>query len=366
MLRRCLPATLFGRLAALLLVFALLSHVLALTLMFELRPPPPPAWLTQTAAPAGAPPPPPPPAPSGPMPWWSIGLLADVAVRLLALTLAAWIGARWLSNPMRRLAAAAEQLSQVMAPGAPQDLPGWVPEEGPRECQDAARSFNRMRRQLQQQMQERDRFVAAVSHDLRTPLTRLRLRAESLTDEDQRSHFERDVRDMDQTLRVTLDYLLGSAAAEAVVPTDAAALAHQMARDQAALGRAVRCSGQARPLPLRPLALRRCLDNLVENALRYAGDALINVQDEDEGLCIRVRDHGPGIPPESLQRVLEPFVRLETSRNRRHGGHGLGLAIAADIARQHGGSLQLHNAPDGGLVAALRLPRRAADPVPAD
>lgn len=343
LLQRLLPATLFGRLALLLLAFVLLSHALALTVMFGLVPPPPePPGLPQH---------------SGPPPLMQVGLLLDISVRLGALTLAAWIAANWLSSPMKRLAAAAHDIGRnIGGNGAGAPGPQLV-EEGPLECREAARVFNRMQAQIRQQFDERDRFVAAVSHDLRTPLTRLRIRAESLVDVRQQAQFRQDIREMDQMISATLDYLRGSATAEATVRLDVQALVESIVEDQQTCGHEVRCTGRAAPLAAQASALRRCLCNLVDNAVRYGGSADVRLIDTATDLRIEVRDHGPGIPADDLEKVLAPFYRVEGSRNRQHGGVGLGLSIANDIARQHRGSLSLSNATDGGLLATLQLPR---------
>jgi protein-histidine pros-kinase len=346
-MERCLPATLFGRLALLLMVAVLASHVLALTLLFELRPgPPPPAAQAWAGAPAQVPLPP-------PRPLWHPGLLLDIGVRLSALLLAAWIGARWLSQPIKRLAGAARDLGRDID-RAP------LPEDGTLECREASQVFNQMQARIRQQLRERDQFVAAVSHDLRTPLTRMRLRAEDLRDDDDRHAFGRDIREMDEMIRVTLDYLRGAAQAEAQVRLDVASLVHSIADDQRALGHAVTVSGTALPLLAEASALRRCIANLVENAIRYGGSADIALADQPGQLQISVRDAGPGLPEAELAKVLAPFYRVEGSRNRSHGGVGLGLSIAYDIARRHGGTLQLRNGAMRGLVATLDLPRDAA------
>ncbi|MDO9315751.1 MAG: ATP-binding protein [Burkholderiaceae bacterium] len=342
-LQRLLPATLFGRLALLLLAFVLVSHVLALSVMFGLVPPPPPS--------PGFPP------RAGPPPMMHVGLLLDIGVRLGALTLAAWIAASWLSRPMKRLAAAAHDVGRNIGGDRAGASCSHLVEEGPLECREAARVFNRMQAQIRQQFDERDRFVAAVSHDLRTPLTRLRLRAESLADAGQQAQFRQDIGEMDQMISATLDYLRGAATAEATVRLDVQALAESLAEDQQACGHEVRCVGRAAPLPAQASALRRCLCNLVDNAVRYGGSAHLQLIDSATDLRIEVRDHGPGIAPDELDKVLAPFYRIEGSRNRQHGGVGLGLSIAHDIARQHGGTLTLRNAGDGGLIATLSLPR---------
>ena len=371
-LRRWLPDTLFGRLALLLLVAVVASHVLALTLMFELRPQPGPgmrhfderhagAKMGGDATRAGLPPemrqPPsmrqPPGMPPEPHPRHMLhpGLLLDIGVRLAALMLAAWIGARWLSQPIGRLARAARALGTDIR-GAP------LAEAGTAECREAPRVFNQMQSQICQQLDERDRFVAAVSHDLRTPLTRLRLRAESLPDDESRRRFSLDIEEMDTMIRSTLDYLRGAADAEALVQLDVQALLLSIADDQEACGHHVPVHGTALPIAAQPCALRRALGNLVENAIRYGGAAELHVIDSPTLLCIEVRDRGPGLAEAELVKVLAPFYRVEGSRNRDHGGVGLGLSIASDIVRRHGGTLKLRNGEGLGLVAMIALPRR--------
>ncbi|QBK04810.1 HAMP domain-containing protein [Hylemonella gracilis] len=361
---RLLPATLFGRLALLLFVAVLASHLLALTVLFELRPgpqwrgPPPgpgdfhgAAIAPWPASPPGSSEPPRPPPPPGGLLHLGASMLLDIGVRLGALMLAAWVGARWLSRPISRLAHAARELGQdVHRPP--------LPEEGAQEFREASRVFNQMQAQLRRQLEERDRFVAAVSHDLRTPLTRLRLRAESLADPRERRGFQQDIEGMEEMIRATLDYLRGAADEESFVLLDVGALVTSLADDHPAGPRAVRVEGAARAVRVQPSALRRAIGNLVDNAIRYGEQAHIRLRDEPGRLCIEVNDRGPGIPPEQLEQVFEPFYRLESSRNRHTGGVGLGLAIARDIARRQGGSLTLRNLPRSGLQAVLELPRR--------
>ncbi len=339
LLEKALPDSLFGRLALLLIAVALASHVLALSLLFELRPLGPP--------PQGPPPGHPPPE----------GVLLDIAVRLSAVLMAAWVGARWLAAPMHRLAEATRELAANIhcAP---------ILEAGTRECREAAAVINLLQQHIQTQLAERDQFVAAVSHDLRTPLTRLKLRVQSLEQEEQRQRFGRDIAEMDAMIRATLDYLRGSAEAEPWVTLDLRAQVQSLVHDNQDCGHAVSLTEQD-PCALAPLhlraqlsALRRCITNLVENALRYGGGAEIEVAQEAGALCIRISDRGPGIPPDLLQQVLLPFYRVEASRNRHSGGVGLGLATAHGIARQHGARLVLSNRVGGGLQAELRFSAR--------
>lgn len=334
-LLRLLPTTLFGRLALLLFVAVLASHVLALTLMFELRPPHAPGH----------------PQPSGPPPLLHPGLLLDIGVRLSALMLAAWIGARWLSKPIHQLASAAREIGlDIHRPP--------LTESGTDECRAATRVFNQMQAQICQQLAERDRFVAAVSHDLRTPLTRLALRAEGLSDATQRQQFGQDIIEMNQMITATLDYLRGAADPEPFVLLDVASLLESLADDQQACGRDVCVTGAALPLTAQASSLRRCIDNLVENAVRYGKRARICLSDYPDHVCIEVQDDGAGIAADELARVLAPYYRVEGSRNRNSGGVGLGLSIANDIARRHQGQLSLRNGDPIGLVATLTLPRK--------
>jgi len=374
--RRWLPRSLFGRLALLLAVAVLVGHALAMTLLFEFRPfprPPQPQASSEGwpgAGPRGLPPavrqqpgslprassnafwePPPPPSQPPPEPsMMRAGLLMDIGVRLAALLLAAWIGARWLSEPIRRLARAARALGDDIE-GPP------LPEDGSTECREASRLFNQMQSRIREQLNERDRLVAAVSHDLRTPLTRLRLRAENLADPERKRQFSQDISEMDNMIRTTLDFLSGAADAEAMVQLDVAALLESMADDLREAGHEVTVQGTAEPLRAQALALRRCVSNLVENAIRYGGAADIRLSDCNEALQIAVHDRGPGMPEDELEKVMAPFYRLEASRQLDCAGVGLGLSIAQDIARRHGGELKLRNGEAGGLVATLRLPR---------
>lgn len=342
-LQRCLPTTLRGRLILLLFVAVLASHVLALAVVLEFAPR---AGIAQDLTAADVPP----HRQDGF--WHSPVPLLDIGVRLLALMLAAWWGARWLAAPLRRLARAARELSaDIHRPP--------LSEDGTLECREASRVFNQMQARIRQQLADRDRFVAAVSHDLRTPLTRLRLRAEGLQDETERQRFSRDIHEMDAMLTATLDHLRGVACAEPRELLDIQALLESLVDDEQACGHDVTLSGAASPLSAQAGALRRCVGNLVGNALRYAGSAEITLSDGEDAVRISVRDHGPGLPVPELDKVLQPFYRGKNPRRDPQGGMGLGLAIVHDIVQRHHGRLELANAPDGGLVATVTLPRAA-------
>jgi signal transduction histidine kinase len=215
-----------------------------------------------------------------------------------------------------------------------------------------------MQDRLLRYLDSRTGVLAAMSHDLRTPLTRLHLRVESVADEQLRARFRADLDEMEGLVRGALALFKRADDDEGFEPLDVNALLGSVAAEYAELGSSVSIEGKAQtPADARPLALKRCITNLVDNAIKYGKRGSIRV-DDGAALIIRVSDEGPGIPEESLERVFEPFCRLESSRNRETGGTGLGLTIARDIAQAHGGSLTLRNRAEGGLTAELRLPRK--------
>jgi signal transduction histidine kinase len=284
--------------------------------------------------------------------------LESLAPRLLLniaifLALGVWAVAS-VTRSLERLAQAAEKIG-ADPEGAP------LPEVGPSEVRSVIQAFNRMRLQLRSYLLERARMLGAISHDLQTPITRLRLRAEMIKDAESRAKFVRDLDEMEAMAGSTLEFFktLGTEPQRRLL--DVGALVESLREDWAETGRPVTVEGAVRgPYYGQPRALRRCLDNLVDNALRYGGCARIAIEDDAASLRIAVRDEGPGIPEADLERVFEPFTRLEQSRNRDSGGTGLGLAIARNIARWHGGDVRLRNAPQGkGLIAELVLPRSA-------
>nr|WP_314625666.1 ATP-binding protein [uncultured Noviherbaspirillum sp.] len=277
------------------------------------------------------------------------GFWISMASQLFALTVAALFGARMLARPIQRLGHAAAEL------GADLNRPP-IAETGTAEARQAARVFNQMQQRIRQSVEERGRFLAAVSHDLRTPLTRMKLRVERLQDDAARDKLREDIAEMAAMLNATLSYLRDEASAEAWQMMDVTALLESMVEDALDAGEDVTVSGQAKPLLTRPLALRRCLSNLLQNALRYGHQARIVIADTDALLAIDIVDAGPGIPEDRMEAVFEPFVRLENSRNRSTGGVGLGLAIAREAASQCGGTLALENVP-GGLRARLLITR---------
>ncbi|MDU9416584.1 ATP-binding protein [Pseudomonas solani] len=336
--------TLFARLFGIFLAAIVLAHLLAFLWFQQYGNPPPPQPMPPhaTDGPRAGQPPPPRPLFGGP--------LVPLTFQLLTLIVAAWYGARVLSRPIQRLASAADRLSEnLQAP--PLD------ERGPREVRQAAHAFNLMQQRIREQVAQRSRMLAAVSHDLRTPIARVKLRVEQVPDAQLRSRMDQDLGEMVAMLDATLNYLHQQRADEALQLFDLQALVESMAEDAQDRGADVRAEGQCAPLRAQPMALRSCVSNLVENALRYAGHARVRLEDGPTEVRIHVSDRGPGIAPEQREAVFEPFFRLEGSRNRSSGGVGLGLTIAREAARRQGGDLVLGDNPGGGLLATLTIPR---------
>jgi signal transduction histidine kinase len=285
------------------------------------------------------------------VPW---RLVLTLAVLLVAVLVLSFLAVRWVTRPLKLLATAADELGRDLHRPP-------LPETGPLEIRHAARAFNTMQARLVRFVEDRTRILAAMSHDLKTPITRMRLRAELLDDDEARERFEADLAEMQAMVQQTLDFMRGLGGGEAAQALDFNALLAQLQADQRSMGRDVRVEGRAAaPLPGIESLLRRCLGNLVDNAVLYGTSARIAVEDTGAAVSVRVRDRGPGIPEDELQQVFEPFYRLEASRNRATGGTGLGLTIARNIAQTHGGDITLHNRPEGGLEAVLTLPREPA------
>ena len=293
-------------------------------------------------------------------PWHSPAfLLAFVLMTVVAAVLTVW-AVRRLTAPVRTLAAAAEALGRdVNAPP--------LPEDGPSEVATAAAAFNTMAARIRRFVQDRTELLTAIGHDLRTPITRLKLRAEFIEDEEQQRKILADLEELEAMVSATLAFGRDAAGAEPVAPLDLAELLHTVLDE----------AGDARPdlaeklayegpahftLRARPLALKRAIANLVANAVSYGGSARVRlVLPASLGAAgttatIEIEDDGPGIPPGELERVFEPFHRGEPSRSRETGGVGLGLPIARNIFRAHGGDVVLANKAMGGVKATATLP----------
>ena len=277
-----------------------------------------------------------------------VHLLVSLGIIVLVVMLVV----RQATKPLQQLAQAADNLGQDL------DAPS-LPETGSAELRTAAQAFNRMRDKIKRLIDERSRALAAVSHDLRTPLTRLRLRSELIDDERLREQMSADLDAMAQMIDATLDYLRGLRDSEPVRPIDIDALLESLAEDSAALGRPISIEGKAwSSYPGRLSALRRGIQNLIDNAFKYGTAPRLRIEDSPDVLRVIVEDEGPGIPPEALARVTEPYYRPDAARASSTGGVGLGLSIVKDVALLHGGELRIANRPQGGVQAILELPRK--------
>ncbi|TWE11076.1 signal transduction histidine kinase [Pseudomonas sp. AG1028] len=280
-------------------------------------------------------------------------LIADYVLRVYVLRILAVLGICWLAvrlclRPLQRLGEAARGLGDNL------ERPP-LPLNGPLEVREAAQAFNVMQQRLIAMLREQAHFLAAVSHDLRTPLTRMRLRIERLTDDEQRERLKNSINQMDAMIAQVLDFQRATEPGVAE-PVDVMQLVTALCDELASSDEPLPVSGSAAPIPGNPLLLQRCLQNLLENALRYARAVEVVVIEKEQGVAIRIQDRGPGIEPALLERITEPFVRGETSRNVRSGGYGLGLSIASRIALAHGGTLSLENRAGVGLAVELWLP----------
>jgi signal transduction histidine kinase len=287
---------------------------------------------------------------------WPLHLLGLLLILGISVALLSGWAVRRLTQPLASLAAAATGLAHNL------ERPP-LPENGPLEVSQAARAFNSMQRELKRYLETRAQALAAVSHDLRLPITRLRLRIERIADGELKSKMESDLTEMDDMIGSTLEFLRAGSIAEKTSPLDINALIESVTEDMITVGAQIKQNGYAsKPILARPQALRRCLINLLDNARRYGGGNIdISISEQIDALEIRIEDRGPGIPESDLERVFEPYVRIESSRAKHTGGSGLGLAIARAIARSHGGDVKLEARPSGGVSAILRLPRNAGD-----
>jgi signal transduction histidine kinase len=290
-----------------------------------------------------------PPALSAPvLPALVATLLAAALVVLIVVPML-----RRITLPLRRLAELADRLGRGEAIEP-------VPEAGPEEVRRTTRAFNRMQERLSRFVEDRTRMLAAIGHDLRTPITSLRLRAELLDDEEARGRILATLDEMQRMVEASLAFAREEASRGATRTVDLGALVESVCADLADLGQDVAFQpGERLAFACRPDSLRRAARNLVENAVRYGRRARVSVAAAGGELRIVVDDDGPGIPADALERVFAPFVRLEESRSGDTGGVGLGLAIARTIARAHGGDVRLTNRPEGGLRAEIVLPLEA-------
>lgn len=276
---------------------------------------------------------------------------------LLLIALLAYIVARMTARPIGRLAQAAGEL------GANIDR-APLPVTGPTEIRSAATAFNAMQARIRRQIQHRTHMLAAITHDLQTPLTRLRLRLEKVADAGLREKLIDDLGGMQVMVREGLDLARSMDSSEQMQLLDIDSLLDSACADAADAGQSVTCEASTGlSISAQPRALRRCLTNLLDNAVKYGHYAAVTLSQEPGQIVIRIRDGGTGIPADQLDAVFDPFFRLEASRSRDTGGTGLGLTIARNIVDNHGGSLVLLNHTEGGLEAVVRLPLLLRNPV---
>jgi len=283
-----------------------------------------------------------------PMLSWQF-VLSMAAMVLVTIAATIW-AVRSMTTPLAALSAAAERFGTDLA-AAP------MAETGSAEVRRAAQTFNTMQARLRDLIENRTRMLAAISHDLRTPLTLLRLRTETVPDLGERDKMLATIAEMDSMIATTLSFARDEATSAPRRKTDVSALVAALVDDRADAGLAVAFDpAPAIVAEVRPDALKRAVANLIDNALTYAGAARVGIRADGAALVVTVDDDGPGIPEAELERVFQPFYRLEDSRSRETGGIGLGLAIALSIAQSHGGTLALANRAEGGLRATLTLP----------
>lgn len=284
-------------------------------------------------------------------PWLPVVLLGQ----LLLMILCTWLAVRIAIGPLTRLAQAVETLD-------PNTHPVHLDETGPTEVAHAAMAFNAMQARIAAYLKERMQLLAAISHDLQTPITRMKLRAELMDDCNEKDKLWNDLGEMEHLVREGVAYARSvHGATEESRRTDLDSFLDSLVFDYQDVGKDVQLSGKSDTvIDTRPHALRRVLVNLTDNALKFAGAAELQVESKPGGsLSVKVMDRGPGIAEEELAHVMEPFYRVENSRNRSTGGTGLGLAIAQQLALALGGSLTLSNREGGGLCAELKLPTKS-------
>lgn len=282
------------------------------------------------------------------------GYYTALVITVLIFAGAAIFIARRISRPLRHLAKSAEHL------GRGQEF-AMLEEEGPDDIRSTVAAFNRMQVRLRRFLEDRTRMLAAIGHDLRTPITSLRLRTEFIADAEMRGKFHATLDEMQSMAEAALSLVQSDSPAEATRVVEVNALLESICDDLAELGWKVEFTSNGRsPYPCRPTALRRAVRNVIENAVRYGDIAHVSLQPSREGLEILVEDEGPGIAEADRDKVFDPFVRLENSRNRDTGGAGLGLAIARSIVRNHGGDITLSQAARG-LRVHIHLPDAPAN-----
>ncbi|GKY89688.1 ATP-binding protein [Sinisalibacter aestuarii] len=282
-----------------------------------------------------------------PIQWPLYSMLTFGLTAMALLVAVSWFVMTGLLGPLRRLAGASERL------GRGEDIDA-LPERGPQEVRELTAGFNRMQDRLTRFVADRTRVLAALGHDLRSPLTAMRVHSEMVEEDETRESLVATVEEMQSMVEATLTFAKGLSGNEPMQDVDLQSFLEALRGDMVVPF--VLSDGPEVTVRLRPNAIRRALRNVIENAVRYGGSATLGWISADGEIEISVTDRGPGIPTAELERVFDPFFRLEESRSLETGGHGLGLSIARSILRAQGGEISLVNHPDGGLIATIRLP----------
>jgi signal transduction histidine kinase len=284
---------------------------------------------------------------------WPVEIIVATVVAILLAAAGATVMARRIVRPLSELTEAASVVAR--GSGAPH-----VNEHGPEDVRNAATAFNAMAEKVTRTLESQRHLLSAVGHDLRTPITAMRINLEFVKDEELRNGLSRNLDELQALTEQVLSAARGTGG-ETKRNVDLSALVESLCTDLDEIGEPVSWMTHApAPVSCRPNEIRRAVRNLVENAVAYGARADVRIADTGDGYEILVEDEGPGIPEGDRQRVFEPFVRLESSRNEETGGTGLGLTLVKAIAEGHGGGVVLENRPEGGLRARMHLPRMAA------
>lgn len=290
-----------------------------------------------------------------PQPFWTVRFVLSLLVMLLAVVVLSALIVRHLTRPLAVFSQAAHRLGlDVNAPP--------LHEDGPSEVRQATRAFNQMQHRLRRFVEDRTQMVAAIAHDLGTPITRLRLRAEFIEDEQEKQRVLADLEDMERMVFATLSFARDDASSEPRAVVDLNSLIQRVHDSSIDMGQSVTVTLGTNPVPFncQPVAFRRALTNLIDNAVKYGQSAQVQLNEAGQRIQIRIDDNGPGIPDNRRADVFKPFYRIEESRSRDTGGTGLGLTVARTIIHAHGGDIVLRNRPEGGLRVEITLPRQGA------
>ncbi|CAA7622110.1 ATP-binding protein [Magnetospirillum sp. SS-4] len=288
--------------------------------------------------------------PGPPTLWAPHSILSALVMIAAILVLGGW-AAGWVSAPLATFARAADRLGRDVH-AAP------LSERGPREVRQAVAAFNEMQGRIRRFVDDRTRMLAAISHDLRSPITRLRLRAEMLPATESSQRMLADLAEMEAMVTSTLEFARGEAGDEESAAIDLAATLEAVCDNATDMGLPAQFDWSGRLVcTCRPLAIKRALANLVENAARYGGRAVVHARHAGRDVVVTIDDDGPGIPEAEMEKVFAPFYRIEGSRNRKTGGIGLGLTVVRTIIRAHGGDIRLENRKEGGLRVTVTIPQ---------